>query len=147
MAASPSPSSIFVRTAATLSSLESDVGGVRGGEVGRGTGLRGEVLDELRRVLGDRHLVAGGDDPDAGLARSNGVVSPPGLSVGVMTVSSLPAKTVGSPAASPASTSFCGLVVSADRKTSAGAPSVICVARAADESVEMVSVEPGTAAS
>ena len=72
---------------------------------------------------------------------------PAGLSVGTMTVSWLPAKLTGAPAARPLSTSFCGFVVSADRKTSAGAPCSILVSSADDESVEIVSVVPGLAAS
>ena len=39
--------------------------------------------------------------------------------------------------------SSCGFVVSADRKTSAGAPCSIFVSRAAEESVEITSVTPG----
>ena len=81
------------------------------------------------------------------LARSAGVVIPAGLSVGTMIVSLLPANVTGSPAARPLSTSFFGFVVSADRKTSAGAPCSICVSSADDESVEIVSVVPGFAAS
>ena len=81
------------------------------------------------------------------MARSAGVDTPPGLSVGVITVSLLPANTIGSPLANPPSTSFCGLVVSADRNTSAGAPCSIWVSSADDESVEIVSVVPGLAAS
>ena len=76
-----------------------------------------------------------------------GEVRPPGLSVGVTTVSLLPAKTVGVPLAKPPSTSFFGFVVSADRKTSAGAPCSIWVSRADELSVETVSVVPGFAAS
>ena len=62
-------------------------------------------------------------------------------------VSLLPANVTAAPSASPASTSFFGLVVSADRKTSAGAPCSIWVSSAEDESVEIVSVVPGFAAS
>ena len=72
---------------------------------------------------------------------------PAGLAVGTMTVSMLPAKSTGAPSARPLSTSFFGFVVSADRKTSAGAPCSIWVSRADDESVEIVSVVPGLAAS
>src|SRR4051812_42290890 len=49
--------------------------------------------------------------------------------------------------ANPRSTNFCGFVVSADRKTSAGAPCSIFVSREAEESVEIVSVTPELAAS
>ena len=48
--------------------LRDDVGGIGGGEVGRGPGLAGEVVDELGGVLRDRHLVARGDHPDPRLA-------------------------------------------------------------------------------
>ena len=68
-----------------------DVGGVGGNEVGR-IAARRQVLDELGRVLGDRHLVACRDDMDPGPARSAGEVMPAGLSAGTMIVSSLPAK-------------------------------------------------------
>ncbi len=71
---------------------------------------------------------------------------PAGLAAGTMTVSRLPANLVTVPAARPVSTSFCGLAVSAERKTSTGAPCSILVSRAEDESVEMVSVVPGFAA-
>ena len=80
-------------------------------------------------------------------ARSAGVSMPAGLSAGTMITRWLPANGVTPPAASPASTSFCGLAVSADRNTSAGAPCSILVSRAADESVETVSVTPGVAVS
>ena len=76
-----------------------------------------------------------------------GILAGAWLSVGTITVSLLPANGIASPAASPASTSFCGLVVSADRNRSAGAPCSICVSRAADESVEIVRSVPGFAAS
>ena len=82
-----------------------------------------------------------------GLARSIGEVMPAGLAVGTTIVSLLPANGTRSPAASPLSTSFCGFVVSADRKTSAGAPCSICVSRADEASVETVSVVPGFAVS
>jgi hypothetical protein len=47
---------------------------------------------------------------------------PAGLSDGTMIVSLLPAKVTAAPSARPASTSFFGFVVSADRKSSAVAP-------------------------
>ena len=98
------------------------------------------------------YLVIGTSSPAAttfrpDFARSLGVDTPPGLSVGVITVSLLPANTTGSPLAKPPSTSFCGFVLSADRKTSAGAPCSICVSSVDEESVEIVSVVPGLAAS
>ena len=68
---------------------------------------------------------------------------PAGFAVGTMIVSLLPAKVTAAPAARPLSTSFFGFAVSADRKTSAGAPCSIWVSRADDESVEIVRVEPG----
>ncbi len=80
-------------------------------------------------------------------ARSAGVLIPAGFVVGAMTVSLLPAKVTAAPAARPLSTSFFELVVSADRKTSAGAPCSIWVSSVADESVEIVIVVPGFAAS
>ena len=80
-------------------------------------------------------------------ARSAGVLTPPGFAVGTMTVSLLPAKGTASPAARPLSTSFFGLVVSAERKTSAGAPCSILVSSADDESVETLMVVPGLAVS
>ena len=80
-------------------------------------------------------------------ARSAGDWIPAGLSVGTMTVSLLPANGIASPLAKPPSTSFCGLAVSADRNTSAGAPCSICVSSADDESVEIVRSVPGFAAS
>src|SRR5207344_276480 len=76
-----------------------------------------------------------------------GVMTFPGFPMGTITVSLLSAKLTAGPVVRPLSTSFLGLVVSADRKTSAGAPCSILVSRAADESVEMVSVTPGLAAS
>ena len=82
-----------------------------------------------------------------GFARSAGDAMPAGLPFGTMIVSLLPAKSTASPAAKPPSTSFLGFVVSADRKTSAGAPCSIWVSSADDESVETVIVEPGLAAS
>ena len=82
-----------------------------------------------------------------GFARSFGDVMPAGLLVGTTIVSLLPAKVTAAPSARPLSTSFFGFVVSADRKTSAGAPCSICVSRAADESVEIVSLVPGFAVS
>jgi hypothetical protein len=81
------------------------------------------------------------------LARSAAEAIPAGLSAGTTTVSLLPAKVTTRPSARPASTSFCGLVWSADRKTSAGAPCSICVSSADEESVEMVTVVPGFAIS
>ena len=57
-----------------------------------------------------------------GLARSAGVVIRAGFDVGTITVSSLRANTTGSPVVRPFVTSFAGFVVSAERKTSAGAP-------------------------
>jgi len=69
------------------------------------------------------------------------------LAVGTITVSLLPAKLMAAPAERPLSTSFFGLVVSAERKTSAGAPCSIWVSSAAEESVEIVSLEPGYAVS
>ncbi len=80
-------------------------------------------------------------------ARSTGVAIPAGLAVGTMIVNLLPAKVTAAPSARPASTSFFGFVVSADRKTSAGAPCSIWVSRADDESVERVTVVPGFAVS
>ena len=82
-----------------------------------------------------------------GFARSAGDVMPAGLPFGTMIVSLLPAKSIGRPMRNPPSTSFLGFVVSADRKTSAGAPCSIWVSSADDESVETVIVEPGFAAS
>jgi hypothetical protein len=64
-----------------------------------------------------------------------------------MIVSLLPAKITIEPVAKPPSMSFCGFVVSADRRTSDGAPCSTLVASAEDESVERVSVVPGLAAS
>ena len=81
------------------------------------------------------------------VARSAGVVIPAGLSAGTMTVSLLPAKLTAGPSVSPLSTRSCGFFVSAERKTSAGAPCSIFVARADEASVEIVSVAPGIAAS
>ena len=69
------------------------------------------------------------------------------LAVGTITVSRLPANLTGAPLAWFLVISFWGLVVSADRKTSAGAPCSIWVSRADDESVEIVSVVPGLAVS
>jgi hypothetical protein len=63
-----------------------------------------------------------------------------------MTVRRLPANLVRAPAASPLSTSFWGLAVSADRNTSAGAPCSILVSSAEDESVDIVIAVPGLAA-
>ncbi len=80
-------------------------------------------------------------------ARSAGVAMPAGLAAGTMTVSRLPANFTTAPDARPVSTSFCGLAVSADRNTSTGAPCSIFVSSAEDESIEMVSVVPGFAAS
>ena len=80
-------------------------------------------------------------------ARSVGEVIAAGLAVGTMTVSLLPANTVIEPEARLLSSSFWGFAVSAERNTSAGAPCSILVSSAADESVEMVSVMPGFAAS
>src|SRR4029079_191509 len=98
------------------------------------------------------YFVMGTSSPAAmiftpGVARSAGVVMPAGLAVGTITVRLLPAKAVVGPVVRPAVTRASGFLVSADRKTSAGAPFWIWVARAADESVEMVSRMPGTAAS
>ena len=98
------------------------------------------------------YLVIGTSSPAAtilspALARSAGVATPPGFDVGTMTVSVLPAKFVTAPVVKPPSTSFCGLAVSAEAKTSAGAPSSICVLRALDASNDRVSVAPGVAAS
>src|SRR5580765_83466 len=81
------------------------------------------------------------------LARSFGDAIPAGFAVGTMIVSLLPANVVAAPAARPLSTSFFGLVVSAERNTSAGAPCSIWVSSVADESVEIVSVVPGLAVS
>src|SRR3954470_17520643 len=80
-------------------------------------------------------------------ARSAGVVSPAGLAIGTMMVSLLAANGIAGPLANPPSMSFFGFVVSADRNTSAGAPCSICVSRADEESVEIVSVVPGLAVS
>ena len=80
-------------------------------------------------------------------ARSAGVSILAGLSDGTMTVSLLPAKVTAAPSARPASTSFFGFVVSAERNTSAGAPCSIWVSSADDESVETVTVVPGWAVS
>ena len=82
-----------------------------------------------------------------GLARSAGDAMPAGLAVGTTIVSLLAANGTGSPSARPLSTSFFGFVVSADRKTSAGAPCSIWVSSADEESVEIVRVVPGVAAS
>ena len=79
------------------------------------------------------------------LARFAGLAMPAGLAVGTITVSRLPAKFSGGPAARPLVTSFAGFVVSADRNTSAGAPCSIWVSRVVDESVEIVIVRPGLA--
>jgi hypothetical protein len=67
--------------------------------------------------------------------------------MGTMIVRRFLAKTTGAADAKPPSTNFCGFVVSAERKTSAGAPCSICVSRADDESVENVIVVPGCAVS
>ena len=72
---------------------------------------------------------------------------PPGLSAGTMIVRRFVAMTTAPPLANPPSTSLAGCVVSADRKTSAGAPCSICVASVDDESVDNVSVVPGVTAS
>src|SRR4051794_23434868 len=81
-----------------------------------------------------------------GLAMSFGDAIPAGSSLGVMITRWLPANGVTSPLANPPPTSFLGFVVSADRKTSAGAPCSIFVSRADDESVETVRVVPAWAA-
>ncbi len=98
------------------------------------------------------YLVIGTASPAATIlipdfARSAGVRIPAGLSLGTMIVRRLPANGVMSPDANPPSTSFCGLVVSADRNTSAGAPCSIFVSSADDESVDTVRVVPGLDAS
>src|SRR3954447_16162084 len=80
-------------------------------------------------------------------ARSAGVLTPAGLAVGTTIASLFPANGTAAPVASPLSTSFVGFDVSADRKTSAGAPCSIWVTSVADESVEIVSVVPGFTAS
>src|SRR5512143_866129 len=77
------------------------------------------------------------------LAMSAGAAISAGLADGVMTVSRFPANGTTDPAARPRSTSVWGLLVSADRNTSAGAPCSILVASAVDESVEMITVVPG----
>ncbi len=64
-----------------------------------------------------------------------------------MIVSLFVANATASPPAKPPSTSLAGCAVSADRKTSAGAPCSICVASVDDESVDDFSVVPGTTAS
>src|SRR5439155_2212785 len=79
--------------------------------------------------------------------RSVGEVLCAGLSAGTTIVRTFPANETGLPSASPLPTSPFGFDVSADRKTSAGAPCSIWVSRAADESVESVRTEPGWAAS
>src|SRR5262245_27783313 len=76
-------------------------------------------------------------------ARSIGDVILAGFADGTITVRRFPAKSFMAPSARPLSTNFFGLVVSAERKMSAGAPCSIWVSSAADESVEIVSVEPG----
>src|SRR6516164_9723006 len=80
-------------------------------------------------------------------AMSIGVLIFAGFVVGVMIVRRLPAKLTGEPRARPFVTSFWGFDVSADSRTSAGAPCSILVSSADEESVEMVSVMPGFAAS
>ncbi len=80
-------------------------------------------------------------------ARSAGLAIPAGFDAGTMTVRRLVANFVTGATAKPSSTSDCGFFVSAERKTSAGAPCSIFVASAVDESVEIVSVAPGFAAS
>ena len=98
------------------------------------------------------YLVIGTASPAAitftpGLARSFGDWMEAGFAVGTMTVRRLPANLVRALPARPLSTSFWGLAVSAERKTSAGAPCSIWVSSADDESVEMVSVVPAWEAS
>src|SRR3954468_19944293 len=80
-------------------------------------------------------------------ARSAGVLIADEVPVGTMIVSLLRANATGAAAVRPLSTSFWGLFVSADRKTSAGAPCSICVSSVADESVEIVSFVPAFAVS
>src|SRR3954451_20715813 len=94
------------------------------------------------------YLVIGTESPAAitftpARARSAGDAIFAGLAVGTITVSRFVAKGTAVPLASPLSTSFWGFAVSADRKTSAGAPCSIWVSSAADESVDVVSVTPG----
>ena len=67
---------------------------------------------------------------------------PAGFPIGTITVSLFVANVTAGPAARPLSTSFCGLVVSADRKTSAGAACSILVSSADEESVVIVSFAP-----
>src|SRR3954447_4822664 len=78
-----------------------------------------------------------------GFARSAGDVIPAGFDAGTITASLLPAKATVGPTVRFASTSFFGFAVSADRKTSAGAPCSIFVSSADEESVEIAIVTPG----
>src|SRR5439155_18528469 len=80
-------------------------------------------------------------------ARSAGDAILAGLAAGTTMVRTFPANATGLPSARPLAASLFGFDVSADRKTSAGAPCSIWVSRAADESVEIVNTEPGWAAS
>src|SRR5687767_3309722 len=147
MPASPSPSSILATTALTLSSLDTTfVAYAAAKSAGKPASLaRLSTSWVAYFVIGTSSPAAMTLRPD--LARSIGVVTPAGLAVGTMIVNLFAANVTGSPWARPSSTSFWGLVVSAARKTSAGAPCSIWVASAADESVEMVRTAPGTSAS
>jgi len=105
--------------------------------------IPGEVGDELGRVLRDRHGVAGRDDLDARFREVGRRLDRGRVRCRDDHCELVAGNVDGSAAARPLSTSFFGLVVSAERKTSAGAPCSIWVSRAAEESVEIVSLEPG----
>ncbi len=83
----------------------------------------------------------------AGFARSAGVLILAGFAIGTITVRMFFAKFTGGPVVRPLSASFWGFVVSADRKTLAGAPCSILVSSAEDASVDMTRVTPGWEAS
>ena len=128
--------------------LGHDVGRVGGGEVGGIAGLLGEVVDELRRVLGDRHLVAGGDDLDAGLGEVGGRRDP-GRVVGRDDHRQLVAGEGRPPArrSGPCRRAPAGSSCPPRGRRRPGRPARSSSARADEASVEIVSVAPGTAAS
>src|SRR4051794_34657669 len=82
-----------------------------------------------------------------GDARSRGDAIFAGLSFGAISVRWFAANPSAGPAVRPLSTSFWAFVVSADRKTSAGAPCSILISSADDASVETTRLVPGLAAS
>ncbi len=137
IAASPSPRTILASNGADVVLARHDVRFVCGREGGVIAGCCREVQNGLLGVLRDRHLSPGGDDPqrrarEVRRGRDSRRISYRvprwrGWLVAKATIDRRPGPRRPAPA---------GSMMSADRKTSAGAPCSICVRSADDDPVE-----------